>query len=533
MMLIRALILTGPLLFAAWLPGCRSEPRSRAWEAGKSAPAPVDAARGASVRRALDVRVDASSAAGDGARRRVYATLASALAAHPGEALSVTLAGGTHRGPFTLADGSRLEGVGPTVILGPATGAALVAQGALSLRGLALRGGTQAVQTRGHLRLERVDLVGQTAGCLRLDDGAELDAREVRFSTEVPSATCLELAGSSRATIRDSSLEGPWGRAIGLTEQASLSAERVRIRGSEVGVRQRGGRVVLTEVSIEAGTGPGGRANDADGVGPGGGGGPAVFVAHGALELRGLRTRGHEYGLLTGSNAVVRGRSVRSVGARRAGLGLVGSDVVLRDVRVEGVLQGGSFGGIQSVNATTELDDVQVRDVHGVGLSQRSGSLTLSRATIRGVRAAPDGSEGEGLSLRAGRAMLSDVTISRTGGVGMVVGESAEVLGRQLSVQGAASCGVAVETLGRLDLEDLSVRGSRGPGLLAEGDVRIRISALVSEENRDGPVLADCDGGAQLRLGTITGQAPMPQDCIERSRPVQRAGPDAADHPSP
>lgn len=519
-MLIRALILTGSLFLVAGALGCRSGTRFGASEAQKSASAASPQVDGAQAEGPLRVRVDPSGARGEDGL--VHRTLAGALAAHPGVALHLILVGGTHRGPFTLADGTHLEGEGRAVLEAASEGPAIIAKGDVALTGIVIRGGSHAIESNARLSLDRVALEGQSKGCVHLAGEATLLARSSRFITVAPDPrkTCLVLEEQARAELHEVFFEGPWARALEVSGAASLQAEQLRLRGAVAGLRQRGGVVALKDATIESGSQPGS-------AGSGGthaplresGKGPAVFVSNGQLTLDGLRTVGHEYGLLTGTDARVRGKNVVSEGAKRAGLGLVRSEVTLEDVRVSGVHGDGAFGGIQSVKSTVELTAVQIHDVRGVGLSQRDGALTLESVRIQDVRGAADGSEGEGLSLRAGRATLNAVSISRTSGAGVVVAETAAVNGNALSVQRAASCGVAIETGGRLAIERLAVRESAGPGVLAEGAVKVELEAYASEKNRDGPLMADCENGAQVRIGELTGQALIAeQGCVLRTQ---------------
>jgi hypothetical protein len=262
-------------------------------------------------------------------------------------------------------------------------------------------------------------------------------------------------------------------------------------------VRQRGGRITLVDAVLSNGRGPG------------------VFVAAGVLELREVSVAGHEYGLLTGGNARVEGRGLRVRRSERAGLGLVASEVMLERVEVSEGGTPGSFGGIQVTGGRATLTDVRISEVRSAGLSLRSADLRVRGLTIRGVEADTDGTEGDGISVRAGRLRLDAARIEDVAGVGLLSAEGAAVTVGGLEVVRSRFGGAAVETRGTLVVEDLRVRESQGAALVGAGEGTIAVESLLSEQNAEGPVWADCRAGARVSLGTLHGSQEEPgQPCV-------------------
>ena len=115
-----------------------------------------------------------------------------------------------------------------------------------------------------------------------------------------------------------------------------------------------------------------------------GGRGPALYVAGVTLQLRDVRVSGHEYGLLSGGDARVDAKGLRSTGAERAGVALVRTQAVLEQVHVESA---GQLAGIQLVSSEVRIRGLEVVGGRSSGLVTRDAQLTLEDATFVGPRA--------------------------------------------------------------------------------------------------------------------------------------------------
>lgn len=432
---------------------------------------------------------------GDGSASAPFQTVEAALRAAPGRTLH--LRDGLHRGPFTLPHGARLEGSGTVVLHVEGLEPVIRAEGALTLLGVTLQGGGWAVEGPGPLWLERVVLSGQREGCLSLAGSSRLEIRESRFEAVVSQLPCVVLGGGAQAHVRGLTLVGPWQQGLSVEGDAQVELQGLRTSGPVTGVRQRGGRVTLRDAVLSGGRGPG------------------VFAAAGVLEVRDVAVEGHEYGLLTGGAARVEGSGLRVRRSERAGLGLVDSTVMLKDVEVSEGAHPGSFGGIQVTGGRATLADVRISGVRSAGLVLRNSDVRLSGLTIRGVEADTDGTEGDGISVRRGRLSLDSARIEDVAGVGLLSAEQATVSARDVEVLRARFGGVAMETGGTLAVERLRVRASQGAAIVGAGEGTATVESLVSEQNAEGAVWADCRGGAQVVLGALHGGQEAPgQPCV-------------------
>jgi hypothetical protein len=355
------------------------------------------------------------------------------------------------------------------------------------------------LEAAGSVRLEAVRFSGQWAGAVRMEAG-HLTVEGGVFEAGTPEAVGLQLAGPVRAEVRASAFVGAFRRGVE-ARGAEVELEAVSFRGPETALYQGEGRVRMRRSTVEGGKGPG------------------VFVQHGTLRLEEVTVTGHEYGLQS-LEATLEARSFTSVRALRAGVALVGSKGWLEETVVLG---SGGFGGVSLVGSDLELRGVRVDGADAYGISATRGRLRLRRAVITHLTAR-DGDSGDGLHLRGAEVDAEEVQVREVAGVGVLSAQDARVTLRKVSLVGCEEAGVQVETLGQVTAVGLEVRGSGGPALVALEDGVLRVDGLSARDNAGGLVVADCQGGTGVTLGRVKEEGAGPTvapdvACVARTSP--------------
>jgi hypothetical protein len=439
----------------------------------------------------LELWVDAQAEeGGDGSRGRPLRRLAPALSASAPQRL-VHLAPGLYPGPFVALDGTELVGGSAAVLTAPGGVGVLEAQGAVRLRRLLVQGGTVGLSAKGVLGLDAVRFSGQREAALVLASGARLEAAGSLFEASVSGAVGLLLEPGAQAQLQGCTFEGPWQRAIEARAPGGLSLAKSSIRGAVTALKLLGGRADVFDVTISEGRGP------------------ALFVSGGALSLHRVEVRGHEYALLTGLGAVVEAEDLSSTGADRAGVGVVQAKAHF--VRLN-IASAGTLGGLQCVSSEVRVEGLRVTEVRGLGVSTRGGSLQLDDAVVRRTRE-PDGSGGDGLQLRGGRAVLANLTVQDAWGACLLAAEGAEVHLTHASLERCHTAGLAVETGARLWTSAVTVQSSEGPGAVATSDGELVLRGFRAVAT-DGVVWAECANGARVRTLEVSGVLPT-LPCVE------------------
>ncbi len=439
---------------------------------------------------------------GDGSRARPFATLAQALI-HAGAApgtLRVHLAPGRYTGPFVLRAGLELVGEGEGVeLVGEGEGPVVRAPEGATLRGLGLQGGGWGVEAAGPVRLEALRFSGQRAGAVRMEAG-HLTVEGGVFEGSGRGTVGLLLAGPVRAQVRSGTFVGAFQRAVE-ARGAEVELEGVSFRGPETALYQGEGQVRLRRSKVEGGSGPG------------------VFVQRGVLRLEDVTVTGHEYGLQS-LEATLEVRGFTSVRAVRAGVALVGSKGWLEETVVLG---SGSYGGMTLVGSDLEVRGVRVEGADAYGIAATRGRLRLRRAVLTQLTAR-DGDSGDGLHLRDTEVDAEDVKVRDVVGVGVLSAQGSRVTLREVSLEGCKEAGVQAETLGQVTAVGLEVRGSGGPALVALEAGVLRVEGLSVRDNAGGLVVADCQGETGVTLGRVKEEGPVPPRgpeaaCVARTSP--------------
>jgi hypothetical protein len=378
-----------------------------------------------------------------------------------------------------------LEGEGQVVLFAEGSGPALTASGEVRLVGLTVQGGATGLVAQGSLVLERVQLSGQRQAAVRMDSGL-LRASGCTFQASVSDTLGLVLGAGVRAQVEDSAFLGPYWRGIQSRGIGRLSVERCRFEGPVTGLHQVGGEALVRRSTLS------------------GGRGPALYMARGSLRVEQVVVRGHEYGLQTRQVDPLTVREFASVSADRAGLGLVESRADLEDVLV---VDSGAHGGLQVVGGEVVARRLRIHHPESSGVNVRGAKLTLSGGEITAVQER-GGSEGNAVELRGATATLEGVTVVGAAGIGVLAAEGSSVALRDLWLERCRWAGVAVETRAEVKGSSLVVRDSPGSALALPGEGRAEVDGLSSEHEAEGPVWAECERGAQVRLSRLRDDGP-------------------------
>ncbi len=454
-------------------------------------PGPPLSSTSASQPPVRELWVDAQAAeGGDGSAARPLRRLEPALSASAPRRL-VHLASGLYTGPFRAEDGTELTGGSASVLTAPAGVTVLEAKGEVQLRHLLIQGGTLGLWSAGQLRLEDVRFSGQRLGALSVAGGGTLQAQGSLFEASVSGAVGLLLEPQGRAELSGCAFEGPWQRGVQAEAPERLAVETSHFRGAVTALHLRGGLAELSDVTVSEGRGPG------------------LYVAGGTLRLHRVQVGGHEYGLLTGSGAVVEAEDFTSARADRAGVGVVNAKAHFRRLTIT---EAGSFGGLQTISSEVVVEGLLVKDVAGAGVSTRDGTLRLDGAVVQGTRERVGGG-GEGLQLRGGRAVLIQLSVRGASGACLLAAEGADVVLVHATLERCHTAGLVSETSAHLATSDVTVLSSDGPGAVATGEAELvlrRFRAVATE----GVVWAECAGGAHVTAFEVAGAvAKLP--CIE------------------
>jgi len=442
------------------------------------------------------VYLDVSAApGGDGSRDRPFRTLAEA----PTHG-RLRLASGVYPGGVTLEDVEVIGG--PAVVLTTSPPADCIhTRGAVRLEGIQIQGGARGlVVESGRATLEGARFSGQRGPAVEVGEGAAVSLSHSTLLATVSGFPGLRVLPGGQAELRESRLQGPFRRGIEAIRPVSLALVGVEIEGSVTGLWLLGGQASVEGVELR------------------GGRGPALYVAEGALQLRDVRIRGHEYGLLTGGGARIEAKGLASVGPEMSGVALVRSKGALEDVHVESP---GRLAAVQLVASEARIRGLEVRGGPS-GLSARTAQLTLEGGTITAVRS-EESSEGDAIEIRGGKASLAGLRIQDCSGIGVLAAEGADVTLSRSTITGSGVAGVSAETLGRLLATGVSIEGTHGPAVLVSDHGMAQLRAMTARDNRDGSVWAECAQGVTVEVDGLTSDSDgllPPAPCIRTLSPV-------------
>jgi hypothetical protein len=223
-----------------------------------------------------------------------------------------------------------------------------------------------------------------------------------------------------------------------------------------------------------------------------------LFAQRGLLRLEDVDVTGHEYGLQT-VETTLEARGFTSVRAARAGVVLIGSRGGMEETVVLG---SGNSGAMLLVGSDLVLRGVRVDGADEYGVSVTRGRLRLQQAVITRLTSR-GGDSGDGLHLRDAEVEVEGLVVRNVVGVGVLGAQGSRVRLRDVSLESCQEAGVHAETLGRVTADGLQVRGSGGPALIAMDNGVLRVDALTVRDNAAGLVWADCQGDTEVTLGRV------------------------------
>lgn len=418
-----------------------------------------------------------------------FATLQEAFAAGCRE---VSLAAGRHAGGVTLPEKAIVRGEAGAIIVGPDGGTALKAPRGARIEEVTLEGGETGL-AGAQLELRSVSLLGQRRIAIEASGSVRLAAVRVELQRE---ARALTLTEGSRAVLDRLEVRGPG--ALGIESSAQrLELSRSRIEGPATALQQRGGEVWLRELTLRGG---------------GASAGLALVRARGRVS--GVRIHGFEHGLLTQRCEGLVVEDLSSYDAHKAGVGLVQSEVRLREVRV---FRSGTFGAIQVIGGRARVEDFWIHQASEIGVLSRSGQLELRRGRITGV-SSRDGTEGSALVVLSGQARLDEVLVRNAAGYAILALTNAKVIAGELTVEGAGTGALAADTGAQLQGRRLTARQTGGALLMADGDAQITLASVVSTANPHGIASSPCTGQTRIVVRRLQGpdsSAAASGRCIE------------------
>ncbi len=286
----------------------------------------------------------------------------------------------------------------------------------------------------------------------------------------------LELVGGGEATV----LQGV-GEEVVVRAAGGVTLRRLGLEGGGGGLKA-GGPVELESVRFSGRPGRG----------------TGLFVRGGELRLEDVTLSGFEYGLQA-LEATVEARGFASVDAARAGVVLLGSRGRFAEARVLG---SGSHGGFLLLGSEVVLRDVRVDGADAYGIAATRGRLRVEGAIITRLTSRERDS-GDGLHLRDVEVEVEGLVVRDVVGVGVLGAQGSRVTLRDVSLEACQEGGVVAETLGEVSAEGLAVRGSSGPALLAQEGGVLKVDVLSVRDNAAGLVWADCREGTEVHLERV------------------------------
>jgi len=440
----------------------------------------ADAALAADSKPAAELWVDAFvSVPGDGSEGRPYQNLEAALSKLPRDGGRIFLAKGLYRGPFQISAAVELRGTSSAVLFVEGGDATVVtARGSVLMKNLAIQGGGLGVDSFGRLTLEEVELSGQRRIAVQVSSG-EIEVRRSRFAATISDGLGISAKLGARIRISDSRFDGPFKRAVELRgNQGSFEARDVAWEGAKIGIHQIGGKSFLQNARFSDGSGP------------------AVTVGKGELRAEQMVVIGHEYGVLANEGAVIFLRDFTSFRSQRAGIALVHARAELEGIQT---VDSGTFGAIQLVSSEASIRRFWLHRSSDYAIQARDSRLQVDNGAITEVRG-ESSEDGDAIHLRHSLAAIQSVLVHSARGAGILAAEASSVAVRDVQLLSCRGAGVLGDTLAQVRASSLSVRSSDGAAVVALGRSTIAVEGLISEQNREGPVWAECQNGARIRL---------------------------------
>ena len=434
---------------------------------------------------ALQLWVNASStSSGDGSAQRPFKTLAEALARSGEGSIRIHLAAGLYAGPFRTVGPVQIVGGPSSVLFAEGSAAVLVPGAEIDFEGIAIQGGSIGIDATRRVGLHGVRFTGQRSTAVLLR-GAPLVADASTFSASVSETRGVVLEEDATAEISGCAFLGPYRRAVESKSRGSVRIRNSRFEGPVIGVHQTAGAVRVERTSFA------------------GGRGPAIFAAHGRLELFDVDVHGHEYGVQCGEGAALSANRLSSTRADRAGIALAKASAELEEVLIA---DSGSFGGVQLVNSAASLRRFWIQGGESYGIHARDSRLTAADGAITQIKDR-GGHAGDGVHVRGGTATFDSISIRTVAGAGALAAEGAQLSMRDVALESCHLAGLVAETLAKVRGSSLLVRSAGGAAIVVPGEADVQVDLLSSEHNSGGAVWAECGSGARVVLSRLSGDS--------------------------
>ncbi len=234
-----------------------------------------------------------------------------------------------------------------------------------------------------------------------------------------------------------------------------------------------------------------------------GGRGPALFVAHGRLELSDVDVHGHEYAVQCSEGATLTAHRFSSTRADRAAIALARASAELEEIVI---VDSGSFGGLQLLGATASLRRFWIHGAEAYGIHARDSRLAIIDGAITQVKDR-GGEAGDAVHVRGGSALLDSAFVRVAAGAGVLAAEGAELSMRDVVLENCRWAGLIAETLARVRGSSVLVRNAGGAAIVVPGEANVQVDLLSSESNSQGAVWAECESGAHVILTRLAGDS--------------------------
>lgn len=434
---------------------------------------------------------------GDGSKFSPYRRLQDALAGAQG-AVVVDVATGMYEGPFELSADVTLRGRSDAVVLHAEGPHVVVARGG-TLERLMIQGGLTGLLAQGAVTVRNVGFSGQRQTAVEVIQGA-VQGSQLRFDASVSETVGLLLKPGATADISNSSWTGPFRR--GVDQQGGTSQLRsVQFEDAVTAVHVRTGSSSVARASAK------------------GGRGPAIIVNEADVTLSSVIISGHEYGVLVGKQGRLKARGLDIRNTERAG---VASTAATLDLEAVSVQNGGSYGALQLTQSKVRLKKLKVSDASFAGVVINGGDVEVVDAQFDRIRNI-DGSSGDGISVRTGRAKLKDIKVNGAEGAGVVCGNAAEVVLAGVAVNGALHGAFVADYKGKLTVRDAIASGAREAVFVAIEGASLSVDgARVETTMATAPpalLWVECATGSTMTLRGVKTTLPVPTSpCLQSDR---------------
>ena len=439
------------------------------------------------------VHVDARALpGGDGSPERPFQSLAEAVAVPAAGEVEFQVASGDYPGAWALRPGQRVVGRG-AVLVHADSGCVVRAAGG-GLENVLVQGGEVGLCVEGEVQLRGVTFSGQREAALRVVAAGALLAGSVQLEATVPDILGMEVLPGARARLDEARFDGPFRRAVS-AQGAELEVSRTAFHDARTAVQAVGGHARLRELYAR------------------GGHGPAIYLGQARAEVEGVKTEGHEFGLLVGAGSRVTVRGLEGHGAERAGMAFDHAVGELEDVVV---WDAGNLGALQLTDSRVSLSRADLKGASFAGVQVVGGEAMLRQVRVRHVQR-ESGDGGDGLVLHRARVALEEVSVEGAEGSALVAGSGAQVEVGTFKASFVQHAGVFASGGASVSIRSLQESGLGEVAIAAVEGAQVRVQSLDAKDAA-ATAWADCPAGSRVCVeaagdGASAGISPGP--CVQ------------------